>query len=441
MPFAAFDLHKQHVEAVILHEDGSVRLRQRIPTTHAALVKFAQQHLSPTIPLALEATFNTWAIVDLLTPFVQRIVVSNPLRTRAIAEAKIKTDKVDALVLAQLLRLDYLPSVWIPDAVTRHLRRATTERTQLTQDRTALKNRIHAILHQRLLDTPAGDLFSPVNLAWLRALDLEPLGRSQLDRLLRIYDQLQLEITDVSNSLASHAYSSPEVKLLMTLPGVDFAVAETVLAALGDISRFPTADQAAAYLGLVPSTRQSGNHCYHGSITKQGSGHARWMLVQAAQQLGTNPGPLGVFFRRIAKRKNRNVAVVATARKLVVIAWHMLKNNEPYRYSIPKTTQAKLDRLRIRATGEKKKGGNPKGQPRPAAYGSGQSTRAIPGLSQVYASNGLPPLAEPKPGERAMLDRHQLTGFAAELHKPKRVPKAVKATAVVKDTLDAETGD
>ena len=427
MPFAAFDLHKQHVEAVLLNDDGSLRLRQRILTNRAALVKFAQQHLSPTIPLAVEATFNTWAIVDLLTPFVQKIVVSNPLRTRAIAAAKIKTDKVDALVLAQLLRLDYLPTVWIPDLATRQLRRATTERTQLTQDRTALKNRIHAILHQRLLDAPTGDLFSPVNLAWLRALDLEPLGRSQLDRLLRLYDQLQTEITQVSNSLAVHAHSSAPVKLLMTLPGVDFAVAETVLGALGDISRFPSPDRAAAYLGLVPSTRQSGNHCYHGSITKQGSGHARWMLVQAAQQLGKNPGPLGVFFRRLAKRKNRNVAVVATARKLVTIAWHMLKHNEPYRYSLPATTHAKLDRLRIRATGEKKKGGNPKGQPRPATYGSGRPTRAIPSLDQVLAKNSLPPLAEPKPGERTMLARNELTHFAADLHKPKRVPKTVPA--------------
>ncbi len=234
------------------------------------------------------------------------------------------------MVLAQRLRLDCLPSVWIPDAATRQQRRATTERTQLTQDRTALKNGIHAILHQRLLDAPDGDLFLPTNLAWLRALDLEPLGRSQLERLLRLYDQLQLEINQVGNSLAAHAHSSPPVKLLMTLPGVDFAVAETVLAALGDITRFPTPDRAAAYLGLVPSTRQSGNHCYHGSITKQGSENARWMMVQSAQQLGNNPRPLGVFLRRLAKRKNRNVAVVAKARKLVTIAWHMLKHNEPY---------------------------------------------------------------------------------------------------------------
>ena len=428
MPFAALDLHKQAVEAVVLHDDGSLRHRQRFPTTRAALVAFAQKHLGPTIPVAVEATFNTWPVVDVLTPHVGEVVVSNPLRTRAIAEAKIKTDKVDAFVLAQLLRLDFLPRVWIPDPATQLQRRATTERTQLTYDRTRLKNRIHSILHQRLIEAPQGDLFKPANLAWLRTLSLDDFGRSALDRLLRLLDQLELELLDVGNSLAAHAYHSPQVKLLMTLPGVDFAVAETVLATLGDITRFPSPDRAAAYLGLVPSTRQSGAHCYHGPITKQGSGHARWMLIQAAQHVAETPGPLGVFFRRLAKRKNRNVAVTATARKLVTITWHMLRHNEPYRYSIPKAAQAKFDRLRIRATGERKKGGNPKGQPRPATYGSGKPTRAIPSLDQVYASNSLPPLAaQSKPGERAMLERNRLTGFEADLHQARRVPKVVKA--------------
>lgn len=186
-------------------------------------------------------------------------------------------------------------------------------------------------------------------------------------------------------------------------------------------------DRAAAYLGLVPSTRQSGAHCYHGPITKQGASHARWMLIQAAQHLGMNPGPLGVFFRKLTKRKkNRNIAVVATARKLVTIAWHMLRNHEPYRYSIPKSTQAKLDRLRIRATGERKKGGNPKGQPRPATYGSGQPTRAIPSLDRVLATHSLPPLAPLKPGETKMLERNELTNFEADLHQGRRVPKTVR---------------
>jgi hypothetical protein len=215
----------------------------------------------------------------------------------------------------------------------------------------------------------------------------------------------------------------------MSLPGVDFPVAQSLLAALGDISRFPSGEKAAAYLGLVPSTHQSGEHCYHGRITKQGRGHARWMLVQAAQHIGLHPGPLGVFFRRLATKKNRNVAVVATARKLVTLAWRLLTANEPYRYAIPRTTEAKYSRLRVRATETRKKGGNPKGQPRPAAYGSGRSTRGVPSLDQIYASEQVPPLGPQAPGELKMLERYGLADYAEKLRKSHRIPKNTGKTA------------
>ena len=214
----------------------------------------------------------------------------------------------------------------------------------------------------------------------------------------------------------------------MTLPGVDVAVTETLLAALGDIDRFPDGNRAAAYLGLVPSTYQSGEHCYHGHITKQGRSHARWLLVQAAQHLDRNPGPLGVFFRRIARKKNRNVAVVATARKLVSIAWHMLKHNEPYRYAQPTTVQAKFDRLRLPATGKRRKTGSAKGLPRPAGYGSGPRTRAVPALNSVYAAEQLPPLPPPSAGEANMLERHQVTAFASGIHQARSRPRGKAKT-------------
>lgn len=196
------------------------------------------------------------------------------------------------------------------------------------------------------------------------------------------------------------------------------------------ITRFASADKAAAYLGLVPSTYQSGDNCYHGRITKQGRGHARWMLVEAAQHIDRHPGPLGVFFRRIAKKKSRNVAVVATARKLVTIAWHMLKNNEPYRYAVSSTLEAKLARLRIRVTGQKRKGGNPKGAPRNPQYGKGR-TRAVPALNALYEKEQLPPLAPPAPGEVRMLEDQRLTGWTGSLNQARRKPKgssAAKAT-------------
>lgn len=422
MPFAGLDVHKKEIEAVMLDDQGSITLRRRFPATRAGLEAFAHGQLSQQHRVALEATTNTWAIVGILQPLVKEVVVSNPLRTRAIASAKIKTDKVDALVLGQLLRSGYLPSVWCPDEETRLMRQQTSERANLSADRTRLKNRIHAILHQRLIEAPAQDLFSQAGMSWLAHLSLDQAGQRALERHLRQLAQVESEFQLLDEELAGHAWQHPQIKLLMSLPGVDYAVAESLLAVLGDSSRFGDADCAAAYFGLVPSTHQSGNRCYHGRITKQGSSHGRWMLIQAAQHGALHPGPLGVFFRRIARKKNRNVAVVATARKLVTIAWHMLKNNEPYRYAQPKTLEAKFSRLRVRATGKKKQTGS-KGQKRPATYGTGKRTRAVPALDHIYDSEGLPGLRPTAPGERAMLERQRVAEFAAHIRQPHRVPR------------------
>lgn len=430
MTFAGLDLHKKEVEAVVLDQDGHILHRCRFAATRAALETFAETRLAPdSSTVAVEATTNTWPVVAILRPFVHKVVVSNPLRTKAIACAKIKTDKVDALALAQLVRTGYLPAVWIPDDETGLMRRRSTERAMLSADRTRIKNRIHSVLHQRLMEAPSGDLFSRRNLDWLKTLPLDAFGRDSLDRHLRQLDRVDQELAALTAQIAVHAHRTPAVKLLMTLPGVDFTVAETILGALGDFSRFATPDKAASYLGLVPSTRQSGDHCYHGPITKQGARHARWLLVQAAQHAALHPGPIGAFFRRIAKKKNRNVAVVAVAHKLVVLAWHMLKNNEPYRYAQPKTLQAKLSRLRILATGQKRKGGIVKGQPRPPQYGKGR-TKAVPALDDLYKNEGLPPLSRQlKPGEQAMLEKQGTAAYAAAVRLPRRTPRGGQPAA------------
>jgi hypothetical protein len=195
------------------------------------------------------------------------------------------------------------------------------------------------------------------------------------------------------------------------------------------LPRFKEADKAASYLGLVPSTKQSAFRCYHGPITKQGNSHARWMLVQSAQHVANHPGPLGVFFRRLAKKKNRNVAVVATARKLVTIAWHMLKNNEPYRYAQPARTQAKLVRLRVKATGQRKKTGPPKDVAPSANYGSGQKTRGIPSLAQLYQAEGLPEIVsidKLSQGEKKVLLRDNISSFVEQVQSPQRIIRKVK---------------
>jgi transposase len=230
----------------------------------------------------LEATTNTWPVVGILRPVVKEVVVGNPLKTKAIAEAKVKTDKVDAEVLAQLLRCNYLPSVWQPDDRTRQLRSWITHRKALMTQRARLKNQVQGLLGRLLVTSPFKLLWTKKGVAWLHSVELPAHERLVLDSQLRQMVVMEQELKALDEQLAEAARSEPQVPLLMTIPGVNYVVALALLAALGDISRFQDGDQAAAYLGLTPLTRQSGNRCYHGHITKAGSSQTRCLLTQSA---------------------------------------------------------------------------------------------------------------------------------------------------------------
>jgi transposase len=421
--YVGLDVHKRVVEACIVDQAGNVVHRERFALNRHTLETFGTKILRPADCVALEATTNCWAVADALRPHAVRVVVSNPMATKAIAQAKVKTDKVDAHVLAQLLRCDFLPEVWQPDEATRWLRELTGRRSALTGQRTAMRNRIHAVLAMRLIEVSLTSLFEAGGLAWLKSLELDPQGRLLIDSDLAQLEFLQRQIDAMDLELARRGHASDAVKLLMTLPGVDVATAEAMLAAWGDYSRFADGDHAASYLGLAPSTKQSADHCYHGPITKRGNSHARWMLIQAAQHLDKHPGPLGHFFRKVMKKKCRNVAVVAAARKLAVIGWMMLMRNEPYRYATPKTTESKLAKLRVKATGERRKGGSPKGTKSRAKLAGG--SRTIRSLSEVCRSEGLPAPHDLSPGEQRTVAACDCTGLVATIAQPQVVPRRV----------------
>jgi len=422
--YIGLDVHKRVVEACIIDTSGTIVGRERFALSRRTLELFAAKFLQPGDQVALEATTNCWAVADALRPNAGRVLVSNPMATKAIAQAKVKTDKVDALVLAQLLRCDFLPEVWPPDEATRRLRELTGRRSALVGQRTAMRNRIHSVLAMRLIEAPL-DLFAPKNLEWLKTVEIDPQGRMLIDSDLRQLEFLEAEVALMDQELAERGHANEQVKLLMTLPGVDVATAEAMLAAWGDVKRFSDGDHAASYLGLVPSTKQSADKCYHGPITKRGNSHARWMLVQAAQHLDKHPGPLGHFFRKLAKKKTRNVAVVAGARKLAWIGWTMLHTNEPYRYAIPKSTESKLAKLRVKATGEKRKAGVRKGVKAVAKLPGG--SRTVKSLTQVLASEGLPAPRPLSGGEQRTVAAADCQAYVDRSAAPQVVPRP-KAT-------------
>ena len=388
--FIGLDVHKSVVEICAIDESGKPLFRRRIDCTREVLTKFAEE-LNHDDCVALEVTTNAWAVADLVSKTAGRVVVSNPMKTKAIAEAKVKTDKVDAEVLAQLLRCDYLPSVWIPDDATRTLRQLTGRRERLVAERTRLKNRIQSVLAGLLVVVPVKTLFSKEGIAWLANCDLPACQRPLIDSDLQLIESVRQEIQKIEAAMRQHAWQQGRVRLLMTIPGVDYCVALALIAALGDSSRFLDGDHAASYLGLTPSVKQSANSCHYGPISKRGSSHARALLTQSSQNMSRQPGPLGVFFRRLAKRKCWNVAVCATARKLVGIAWLMLKNNEPYRYANPATTQQKLSRLRVAVTGKARKPEH-KGRRPGVKNGANSPSRLVPSLERVCRQEGLPPV-------------------------------------------------
>ncbi|MER6220745.1 IS110 family transposase [Streptomyces sp900105755] len=251
------DIHRDFAQVAVV-EDGLVTDWGRVDCRPQALREFADG-LRPNDQVALEATGNANAVAVLVEPHVARVVISNPLKSRAIAEAKVKTDKVDARILAQLPAADFLPGTWLPDERIRMLRRLSAHRAQLVRGRIRVKNQVQAVLHRTMLPRPpVTDLFGTRGRAWLEHQTLPADERQTVGALLRQLDFYRAELATVERRLAAEALDDPVVRRLMTIPGVDAMTAVTVLAAVGDFHRFGSADKVVSYLGLNPRVRQSG---------------------------------------------------------------------------------------------------------------------------------------------------------------------------------------
>lgn len=352
--FIGLDIHRDFAQVAVV-EDGLVTDWGRVDCRPQALREFAAG-LCPDDQVALEATGNASAVAVLLEPHVARVVISNPVKTRAIAEAKVKTDKVDARILAQLLAADFLPGTWLPDERIRMLRRLSAHRAQLVRGRIRVKNQAQAVLHRNMLPRPpVTDLFGTRGRAWLEHQTLPADERQTVGALLRQLDFYGAELAEVERRLAAEALDDPVVRRLMTILGVDAMTAVTVLAAVGDFHRFDSADRLVSYLGLNPRVRQSGGTpAHHGRITKAGCGKARGMLVQAAFAALRSPGPLRALHQRIAARRGMQIAIVAVARKIAVIAWHLVTKEQDYAFARPSLVAFKRRKLELTAGAERR---------------------------------------------------------------------------------------
>ena len=356
MRIIGMDIHRVFAEVVALDE-GVIKRLGRIGMTRPHLEAFART-LFPTDHVIVEATGNATAVMEILAPHVARVVVANPLQVHLIAKAKIKTDAIDARVLAKLYAAGFLPEVWIPDAATLARRRQVTRRRQLVRQRVRLKSMIQSILHANLLpQCPFADLLGGKGRSWLKAQYLPDDERKAVEQHTEEYDRLSDALKGVERDIAQTALADSNVKRLMTIPGIDMIVAVGVMAAIGRIDRFDSPDKLAAYIGLNPSVHQSGNNpAYHGRITKRGCSNARHLLVEASWQTVRSPGPLHAFYERVRAKRGNHIAAVAVARKLAVIIWHLLTKGEDYSWVRPSLHAKKLRDLELRAGHPQRRG-------------------------------------------------------------------------------------
>ena len=392
------DLAKRESQIAVLDPDGVQIETKRFATTRESFLAIAAE-LREDDTAALEVTTNSTSIARLIrSNSPARVIVSNPIKTKTIAQAKIKTDKIDARVLAELARVGYLPEVWLPDEDTEALRQFITDRVAYVRRRTECKNVIHSVLHRNMAHQERSDLFGTGGRCWLESIirgegiktPVPELDRMRIGSLLNEIDRIDALVADLESVIASYVALRPHLKeqmdRLLSITGVNLVVAASLIGTIGDIGRFPDKKKLAAYFGVVPSTYQSGDTSRNGRITKQGRAEARWLIIEAAEILRRSPGPMRALYSRIQRKRNHNVAVVAVARKLVELVHHLLANAEDYVYKLPRLTQEKRARWRSlakRKLGIEIKSAAAKRAGRSALYGTGVDVQGRKLKSQI----------------------------------------------------------
>jgi transposase len=328
--YFGLDVHKAYIMVAAVNADQEVVLKPR-RVTFERFESWINKALRPSDEVVLEATTNAWHVHDLLAPKVAQVIVAHPYHVKLIAAAAVKTDKRDALALAKLLAAHMIPPVWVPPHHVRDLRAIIAHRNRLVSQRTAAKNRMHSILHRHNLTPPQGDPFAPNNQAWWNALKLPSSEKLRLKQDIIIINSLSALIEDVEDELkrlSTDPHWAPLVPFLLQITGVGLVSAMTILSAIGDIHRFPSAKKLVGYAGLGGRIRSSGGKHRTGSITKQGRTELRAASVEISWTAVKFNPHWKAEFDRLKARIGDKKAIVAIARKILVSIWHILTHRQ-----------------------------------------------------------------------------------------------------------------
>ncbi|KXA94948.1 hypothetical protein AKJ65_02955 [candidate division MSBL1 archaeon SCGC-AAA259E19] len=322
--FTGLDIHKEYHHATAMDEDGDILRQERIPNSLEEIESFFSGIEGSEV--ALEASYYWEPVYDELEEMGFEAKLAHPRKTRVIADEKIKTDVRASEALAQLLRMGWLPEAYVPPAHIRELRELLRRRVSLVESRTKYKNKIQAELTKRRIDLEGTPWCGP----WLSQLENHEIDPVQ--DYMAIIRSLDDRISKIEREIKEEAENTEEAGLLMSIPGFSYFSAMTIYASIANKDRFPGPKELCSYFGVIPSTEQSGGKRNHGPITKAGDNYVRRVLIQCAWSHVINcDSYITGLFKRLKRRKESNIAIVATGRKLVEAIYWMLERGEKFR--------------------------------------------------------------------------------------------------------------
>lgn len=336
MNYCGIDLAGVSSYAYVTDEKGRKLWSGPVETEKAAFERLVKKFRRGGLSIAIEAGNQTAWVYDELVKLGAKVTVVNPAKVRLIAESRRKTDKIDAKILCELLRLDALPHpVHIPGPEARALRGLLVARRQLVAARTKLCNVVRGMLRQTGVRLPAGALST---LAGWKRLFAAGFEHDHLLHIVTAYHDNFLALTksirELDRQLAEREKNEPRAARLKTMPKVGRIASLTFLAAVDDVNRFPTSRKLVGYSGLAPTVRQSGERTEYGAISREGRRELRAVWVQIAHLVAIDKKkatqPLRTWFNRVAKKRGKKTALVGLARRLLVIAYQLLKSESDY---------------------------------------------------------------------------------------------------------------
>lgn len=328
--YVGLDVHQRTINAAVLDEHGSVCAEAHMRNTVSELREAVAPYAPAQTRVVIEASSAFLPIYEQLEEAGYTVIVAHPGELKAIAHAKVKNDRIDAKLLAKLLRADLIPQAYVPKKEVRDLRRLVRHRAQLSHSQADYKRRIRMLCQQERVRCPFTDITGKKSRVFLGA-HLRPAAWQQVLSYFRVIDCIKGEIAALVSRMEQLSLFEKELAILMSMPGIGRYTGLLILSEIGEIARFPSAKQYARYAGLVPSTRASGEVVHHGRIIKQSSRWLCWAYVQIAWvAIRCNPA-LRATYERLQPRRGTSKAIVGVAHRIARITYGMLKTGTPYR--------------------------------------------------------------------------------------------------------------